>query len=70
MDYPAKRPCMVVLTLADLRLRQVNVLPDETCEPCELEKRQRLELNAARDLVNIGEKKHDKRTRTHKHTHR
>ena len=69
MDYPAKRPCMVVLTLADLRLRQVNVLPDETCEPCELEKRQRLELDAARDLVNIGERKSMTNARAHTNTH-
>jgi len=41
---------------------EVNVLPDETCEPCELEKRQRLELDAARDLVNIGEAERTRRT--------
>jgi len=41
---------------------EVSVLPDERCEPCELEKRKQLEQDAARDLVNIGEDERTRRT--------
>ena len=41
---------------------EVNVVPDDICEPCELEKRKQLEAEAASNLVNIGQAERSRRS--------
>ena len=49
----APEDCVFEIKYGVLR-GEVSIVPDEKCEPCELEKRKQLEQDAARDLVNIG----------------